>query len=314
MSEQLITVEPVEADLTQERIDERLAAGFFPWGQRWMTCRAWPMEDGPRDTIWVRVRLAPRRLPERFRRLEREGYSVSFHQEPLLDDEHQALYERFRRTRHPDWTKEVASLLRHDETVSPLFANTREITVRDGAGRLAAFRWFLQGKAAIAGISSIYDTETSGLGTIARALSEQWAVRAGYTWSYPGYVWPGAEDTWFYKIKKGATEWLEPDLGDWRAWDGNEPNPDDLVLADMRRRLAQLGDVLAYGGWAAACVDPSRRGLASPYFVVGAVNGDELTVVVWSFHRRRYEELRVMVQRDAATNEAESLAAGSPEG
>ncbi len=50
----------------------------------------------------------------------------------------------------------------------------------------------------------------NGLGTIARELADQWAVRAGYTWSYPGYVWPGAADTWYYKIKRGLTEWLDP--------------------------------------------------------------------------------------------------------
>ena len=311
MPEQLITVEPVEADLAPERIDERLAEGWFPWGQRWMTCRAWPMEDGPRDTIWVRVRLAPRRLPDRFRRLARDGYTVSFHGEPVFDEEHQRLYEQFRESRHPDWTSEAKSLLHHDETASPLLAHTREIAVRDAAGRLCAFRWFLQGKAAIAGISSIYDTTQSGLGTIARALSDQWAVRAGYTWSYPGYVWPGAEDSWYYKIKRGCTEWLDPESGRWRPWDGNEPDPENLVLAEMRRRLAQLGDVMCYGGWAVPCVDPARRGLATPYFVVGAVNGDDLTVFVWNFRRQHYEELHVRVHRSAASDdEAEGLPTG----
>jgi arginyl-tRNA--protein-N-Asp/Glu arginylyltransferase len=311
--EQLITVEPVEADLTPERIDERLAEGWFPWGQRWMTCQAWPMEDGPRDTIWVRVRLAPRRLPDRWRRLTREGCTVVFHAEPVLDDEHQRLYERFRETRHPDWTKEAQNLLLHDDSISPLLAHTREIAVRDAGGRLCAFRWFLQGKVAIAGIASVYDTQRDGLGTIARALADRWATRSGFTWSYPGYVWPGAADTWYYKIKHGHTEWLHPEEGRWRAWDGDEPRPDDLVLAEMRRRLAQLGEVVTYGGWAAPCVDPSRGGLASPYFVIGGLDGNVLTVFVWNFHHRRYEELQVMVQREAEATTDEAAPVGPPE-
>ena len=313
MPEQLITVEPVEADLTPERIDERLAGGWFPWGQRWMTCRAWPMEDGPRDTVWVRVRLSPRRPPERWRRLAREGFTEVLHDAPVLDAEHQRLYERFREARHPDWTEEAARLLLHGEAASPLLAGTREVAVRDAEGRLSAFRWFLQGKAAIAGIASIYDTERSGLGTVARELSDGWAVRAGYTWSYPGYVWPGAAAPWYYKIRRGCTEWLDPEQGRWRAWDADEPRPDDLVLAEMRRRLAQIGDVLCYGGWAVPCVDPTSRGLASPYFVAGAVEENELTVVVWNIHLRRYEELRVIMKSSAEESEAEGPFASQPE-
>lgn len=313
MSERLITVEPVEADLTPERIDERLAEGWFPWGQRWMTCQAWPMEEGPRDTVWVRVRLAPRRLPDRWRKLARTGHTAVFHQAPVLDLEHQRLYERFRETRHPDWTEEAANLLLHDDSLSPLVAYTREIAVRDAEGRLCAYRWFLQGRAAIAGIASVYDTAQDGLGTIARELSDGWATKAGYTWSYPGYVWPGAADTWYYKIKRGCTEWLDLEQARWRAWDGDEPRPDDLVLAEMRRRLAPLGDVVSYGGWAAPCVDPTRGGLASPYFVIGGVEGNVLTVFVWNTHHRRYEELQLTVQIETEASEGEGPLAGPTE-
>jgi hypothetical protein len=312
VSEQLITVDPIEADLTPERIDERLSGGWFPCGQRWMTCRAWPTEDGPLDTVWVRVRLSPRRLPDRWRRLAWEGCTVAFHAEPVLDAEHQRLYERFRGARHPDWTEEAAHLLLGVDAASPLFANTREIAVRDADGRLCAFRWFAQGRTAIAGISSIYDTARSGLGTVARELADQWAARAGYTWSYPGYVWPEAADPWYYKIKHGSTEWLDPEQGRWRAWDGDAPRPEDLVVADMRRRLEQLGDVLYYPGWTAACFDPTKRGLASPYFVVGGMKEDELTVIVWDVHRREYQELRVVVQRDAEASAPEGPPADPP--
>lgn len=301
MPDHLIAVEPVEPELTPERIDERLAEGWFPWGQRWMTCRAWPMDDGPRDTIWVRVRLEPRRLPDRARRLARGGAIVEWRPVPVIDEEHQALYTRFRATRHPDWTEEAASLLLHDGGTSPLIAHTREIAVRDADGRLVAFRWFLQGRHAIAGLSSVYDTTQSGLGTVARALADQWAVRQGLVWSYPGYVWPGAEDPWYYKIKPGRTEWLDPDRRAWRAWDGDEPQPERLVLAAIRRRLVPLGEVLHNPGWAAPCVDPSSRGLSAPYFVIGQVEGNELTIVVWNQRDEVYEELRVVQQSEATT-------------
>jgi hypothetical protein len=295
---QLITVEPIEPELTPDRVDERLARGFFPWGQRWMTCLAWPMDEGPRDTVWVRVRLSPRRRSERARRFLRDGYTVALHDEPALDDEHQRLYERFRASRHAEWTEEAADLLLQSGAPSPLLARTRELAVRDAAGQLCAFRWFLQGERAIAGISSVYDTERSGLGSVARELADAWAQQAGMTFSYPGYVWPGAAETWFYKIKRGATEWLDVDGGRWRAWDGDEPRPEKLVLAEMRRQLEPLGDVVSYRGWAAPCVEPSLRGLTAPYFVVREVRGNELTLVVWDFERRRHEQVRVLVPTD----------------
>lgn len=310
MPDRLITVEPVEPDLTAERVDERLAQGFFPWGQQWMTCRAWPVADGPRDTIWVRVRLAARRPSDRHRRLIRAGWTTSLHPGPVLDDEHQRLYETFRATRHPGWTEHARSLLLHREDPSPLLHRTREIALRDPAGRLAAFRWFLEGKDSIAGISSVYDTSHDGLGTIARALADQWAMGRGVTYSYPGYVWPGAVDPWYYKIKPGRTEWLDPDHGRWRPWDGAGPDPETLVLAEIRSRLRPLGEIHYYGGWAAPCVDPASRGLSAPYFVIGAVDGADLTVIVWSVEHGAYQELRVHVERTDGGDAAEPPAAG----
>jgi arginyl-tRNA--protein-N-Asp/Glu arginylyltransferase len=296
--EQLISIDPVEPDLSPERIDARLAGGWFPWGQRWMTCRAWPMEEGPRDTIWVRVRLAAKRMSDRARRLVREGCTATWLSRPTFDEEHQALYDQFRESKHADWTESIEGLLLHDGETTPLFEHTREIAVRDAAGRLIAFRWFLEGRVAIAGMAAIYDPTRSGLGTVARTIADQWAGQNGRSWSYPGYVWPGAEDTWFYKIKRGRTEWLDPDRGTWRAWDGDEPNPEHLGLAEMRRRLAKLGQVVAYPAWAAPCIDPSCRGLAAPYFVPGHLDGDELTVFVWNVSKKWYEELRVVVQTE----------------
>lgn len=296
MPDKLITVDAVEPDLTPARVDERLAEGWFPWGQQWMTCRAWPMEEGPRDTIWVRVRLALRPLRDRARRLLREGCTVSVSPRAALDDEHQELYARFRASRHPEWTETAEGLLLHDDSESPMLARTRELAVRDREGRLIAYRWFLQGETAIAGIASVYDTTRDGLGGVARALSDRWAAQEGLIWSYPGYVWPGAEDTWFYKIKPGRTEWLDPKAKAWRDWDSDPPDPEDLTLAEIRRQLGNLGEVIHYPAWAVPCVNPESRGLPSPYFVAGTVEGDQLTVYVWSLSEQKYESLRVLVQ------------------
>ena len=302
--DRLIALEPVEADLTPERVDERLAAGWFPWQGRWMTCRAWPMEAGPLDTIWLRVRLAVRPPSDRQRRLAREACTVAQCDAPVFDEEHQLLYERFREKRHPDWTKEAADLVRAG-TESPFLPRIREIAMRDASGRLIAYRWFLHGGVAIAGLTSIYDTARDGLGTIARTLADDWAASAGCTWSYPGYVFPGAKDHWFYKIKRGRTEWLDSDRRYWRAWDGDGPRPEDLALAEMRRRLSLLGTVEHYPGWALPHVDPSSRSLASPYFVRGAEHGGELTLTVWSLSHNRYEELRVVRNSEAPSEESE---------
>lgn len=301
---QLITVEPVEADLTPGRIDERLAGGWFPWGGSWMTCLAWPTEAGARDTIWVRVRLVTRPPSDRRRRLAREGCKVMLYEAPQFDEEHQRLYDSFRATRHPDWDKDAAGLVR-SQALSPLLSRTREIAVRDAVGSLIAYRWFLEGGASIAGMTSIYDTARSGLGTIARTLADQWAAQQGYEWSYPGYVLPGAEDPWYYKIKPGRTEWLDPDKGHWCAWDGAEPSPDRLTLAEIRRRLEVVGPVVEYPAWAVPYLDPSSSGLASPYFVAGPEHGNRLTLTVWNIARRCYEELRVIRQSSAPANTPE---------
>lgn len=313
VSDQLITIEPVEPDLTPARIDERLAAGWFPFGQRWMTCQAWLMSDESCDTIWLRVRLAPRPPTDRWRKLLREGCVATWHAAPRFDDEHQRLYERFRATRHPDWVEEVARIVISEEP-SPLLARTRELAVRDAAGQLLAYRWFVEGERAIAGLTSIYETSRSGLGGIARALADDWAARAGLTWTYPGYVCPGGRDDMFYKIKPGRTEWLDPEADRWRPWEGAGPDPDTLVLAELRRRLGAIGEVVHYPGWALPCIDPTSRGLRSPYFVVGSAEDDEMTIVVWSRERARYEELRVQrLVEGGGEDEPEHAPGAAPE-
>ena len=309
MRSQLITLEPVEDDLSPAHIDARLAEGWFPWGGQWMTCRAWPIEEGPCDTIWVRVRLAVRPPSDRRRRLVREGCRIEKYDAPLFDEEHQRLYDTFRTTRHPDWVKDAAALVR-SQNESPFLPRTREIAVRDAGGRLIAFRWFLDGGVAIAGMTAIYDTARDGLGTIARTLADEWAAREGYQWTYPGYVLPGAGDPWYYKIKRGRTEWLDPDRGHWRAWDGDEPDPERLALAEMRRQLAPLGEVTAYPAWALPYLDPTSNGLASPYYVAGPESDGELTLVIWNPERGRREELRVVRRARVAVGEA----AGPPDG
>lgn len=306
MSDQLITIEPVEADLTPAQIDERLALGWFPFGQRWMTCRAWLMEEESRDTIWVRVRLAPRPPSDRWRKLLRLGCTATWHAAPGFDEEHQHLYERFRESRHPDWTEEAARIV-ISEDPSPLLTRTRELAIRDAAGRLIAYRWFVEGQDAIAGLTSIYDTTYNGLGTIARRLADDHAARAGFTWSYPGYVWPGSKDHWYYKIKPGRTEWLDPDTLHWRPWDNDPPDPETLVLAELRRRLAAVGEIVHYPGWAVPCLDPNSNGLRSPYFVVGSASGDELTIITWSRERGCYEELHVLQQVQGGGPEPEGV-------
>ena len=300
MFEPLIQVDPVELDLTPERIDDRLAAGWFPWGQRWMTCRAWPMDEGPADTVWVRVALDRRTVPERWRRMLRAGCTVSWHDGPRFDHEHQDLYARFRATRHPTWVEESAALLVTNER-SRLLDRTREMAIRDAAGRLIAYRWFLEGRTAIAGMSAIYDTARPGLGSVARFLADDCAFRAGHAWSYPGYVLPGAKEHWFYKIRPGRTSWLDPETGRWRSWDGDEPIPDTLVLAEIRRRLALRGEVVHYPGWAFACIEPHRGGFCEPYYVVASANGPEMILVVWDHATQQYGELPVTVRSPEET-------------
>ncbi len=299
MPTRLITLEPIAAELVPADVDDRLAAGWFPFGQRWMTCRAWPSREGvPWDTVWIRVALEIRRPSDRHRRLLRAGYTTTWHAQPVFDDEHQDLYTRFRDTLHPDWeTTEAPGLLRADDATR-LLDHTREIAIRDPLGNLVAFRWFVQGQTAIAGVSAVYDPTVEGLGTIARTSADQWAARAGLRWTYPGYVLPGSPDPWYYKLQAGRTWWLDPSRHAyrWRDWEADPPRQEQLTLARMRGHLEILGEVETYPYWANPCFDGSR-GLDTPYYVVGSEEGDRRQLYTWDVATERYETLHVIVQR-----------------
>lgn len=290
----LIALEPVEPELDGARIDARLAQGWFPYGQRWMTCRIWPEEAAPpHDTVWLRVRLAAQRRSDRLRQLARQGGTLEWTSAPRFDAEHQELYSRFKAGLHPDWYTEIVwgLLLDGEQLPGPMFHHTREIAVRDREGRLLAFRWFLQGQASIAGIACVYDPERSGLGTIARALADRWAFEQGLTWTYPGYVRPGFVDPWDYKVKEGRTEWLDPDTGQWHPWESGGPPLSRLSLAEMRQRLADRGVVEPYRWWEVSTFDPTSRELPVPFYVAGARHGRNVAVTVWDVVNKRYVEL-----------------------
>jgi hypothetical protein len=291
----LVAFDVIEPELTGARVDERLAAGWFPYGQHWMTCRVWPEDGGmPQDTVWVRVRLGPRSRGDRARKRIRDGLVVEDLDHPVFDAEHQGVYERFRVT-HPTWRTGPVSGLLLDEAQprGPLFARTRELALRDGNGRLLAFRWYVRGEHAIAGVTSVYDPAESGLGTLARRLADEHAWLDGLTWTYPGYVRPGSKIPWDYKIREGRTEWLDIDTWTWRPWDEDPPQPPKLTVAELRGRLAPLGAVLEYPRWAAPWFDANNRELPMPWFVVAATEGDRKAVVVWDLSRKRYQTLMV---------------------
>jgi hypothetical protein len=259
----------VEPDLTPQRVDERLAAGWFPFSQFWMTCRLWPDEvETAVDTVWIRTRLTQCRSPDRHRKRLKEGMSVEWSPQPVFDAEHQALYERFRTT-HPTWRTGPVSGLLYDEGMlpGPLMARTREIRLRDRSGRLLAFRWYLEGKDAVAGITAVFDPDEPGAGTSARWAADQRACADGFTLSYPGYVRPGAREPWHYKLAAGRTEWLDPETGLWRDWDADEPDPNELLKARMREKLAVVGPIEPYPAWANPWYDARSRELPAPWFV-----------------------------------------------
>lgn len=292
----LIRIDAVEPDLEQARVDHRLAEAWFPYGESWMTCDAWPDDDGaPHDTVWIRVRLEPGRLPDRWRPWRRAGWTARLTPHVCVDEEHQALYERFRALRHPDWHSERATeLLLHTATDGgALWQHTWELSVRDERGALRGFRWFVVGRHAVAGVAAVFDPSFDGLGSVCRALADREAHGAGRVWSYPGYVRPGIAAHWLHKVKPGRSEWWDFRRRQWRPWDADPPQVEQLAVAEVRHRLAPFGPLQSYPRWAAGCFEPDSRELDSPLYVEINPGKDVRTLLLWDLDRQRYVPIRV---------------------
>jgi arginine-tRNA-protein transferase len=202
--------------LQPAELDAFLAAGWFRMRQAVFTCR-FVLEGGDLHTaLWIRVPLAGYRFKKSLRRVLNRNdriYEVAIG--PLvLDDEKEALFQRYRASFQGDLAPTLIDAL-FDDDDRDIF-DTLQTEVRLD-GELVAFSVFDQGGAAVESIMGVWEPSLRqhGLGLYTMLLEVRYARDAGFDLYYPGYVAPGCA-AFDYKLRLDCVEYLDPDGGGWR--------------------------------------------------------------------------------------------------
>lgn len=239
--------------LAPERLDQLLADGWFRIGQAMMTCRVVLFDGQLRPSVWTRLpltgpdgtRFHPSRNSRKLLARNLDRYTVSVG-EVRLDDEHEALYQRYRRSAKGDRSPTLDDFL-YGDSDRDVF-DTRELTLRDERGALVAWSWFDLGRDSLQSLLGVYDPDRArdSLGLTTLLLEARWAAGQGLRHHYPGYVLPG-DPSMDYKLRLGPQmEFLDPFQHGWRAIDElpTLPLPTHLLEQNLevaRRALAAVG-------------------------------------------------------------------------
>ncbi len=224
--------------LSGDELDRYLARGWYRIGPTMMTCRFVHFDGELRTAVWTRLDLADYRMRKSARRtlnrVERHLHiSIG---EPVLDQEHEAVYQRYREIARGERSSSLHDFLYGDRDPRTDVFDTREVRFTHPDGRLAGFSWFDLGSTAIQSLVGVYDPEVANLSVgFASMLAEiRWAQRHDLRWFYPGYVLPGAP-AMDYKLRVGPMDYLTDD-GHWRPW--AELDRDQLPTEVLEERLA----------------------------------------------------------------------------
>lgn len=251
--------------LSPEELDEFLHGGWFRIGQALMTCRVVQFEGVLRPAIWTRQVLDRAPLTRSNRKLMARNHKLYRVEEGpvVLDDEHEALYQRYRQGARGERSETLVDFL-YGESSTDVFP-TREIRVFDG-DRLVAFSWFDLGRETVQSLMGVYDPALSrhSLGYWTMLLEVEHARRTGRRFFYPGYVLPG-DPAMDYKLRLGDVEFLHPDAGQWRPL--AELAAVQLPTDRLRRSLEQVREALEARGIPA-------RTVAYPWFEAPAWQPD----------------------------------------
>lgn len=230
--------------LPPEELDRYLERGWYRIGPTMMTCRFVHFDGVLRTAVWTRLDLQGYRMRKSLRRtlnkVERElRIEIT---DPVLDDEHEAVYQRYREVARGERSATLADFLYGDRDPADDIFDTREVRITTPDGRLAGFSWFDLGRDAIQSLVGVYDPDFAQLSVgFASMLAEiRWAQERGMRWFYPGYVLPGAP-AMDYKLRVGEVEFLDDD-GHWLPWERFEP--DAIATAELDRRLGRLEALL----------------------------------------------------------------------
>lgn len=227
-------------ELAPEHLDQLLAAGWYRIAQVMMTCEFVTLDHGVEGVLWTRVPLEiwrPSRSVRRVLRAVEQEFVISFG--PCQqDDEHEQVYQRYIASVGGDRSPTLHAFRYGYRPDVDLF-DTRELSVRDHAGKLIAFSWFDVGATSLQSLLGAYDPAYAphrlGLYTLLREVV--WAKERGLSHFYAGYVL-GREPTMDYKLRTGHIEWLDRRIGVWRPWEPDQPRFDPL--AQCHEKLAQV--------------------------------------------------------------------------
>lgn len=251
--------------LTPEELDEFLHRGWFRIGQALMTCRVVQFEGVLRPAIWTRQvldRYEPTRSNRKLMARNARRFRVEFG-EVRLDEEHEALYQRYRGSARGERSENLIDFLYGESSVDVF--PTREVRVLD-EGRLVAFSWFDVGRDTVQSLMGVYDPALArhSLGYWTMLLEIAHARATGRRFFYPGYVLPG-EPAMDYKLRLGEVEFLHPDAHAWR------PLPELAAVELPTRRLERA---LEQAAAALAAVGIPSRQVAYPWFEAPAWQPD----------------------------------------
>lgn len=237
-------VRVVRPDLLRpEELDSYLARGWFRIGQAMMTCRVVLFDGALRPSIWTRVPLEGGFRPGKSARRLLSGIEQRFRVEVgdlVLDDEHEALYQRYRAHARGERSPTLVDFLYgdSDRDVFP----TREISLWDG-DTLVAFSWFDQGLTSLQSLIGVYDPRyrRDSLGLATMLLEARQAADQGLLFHYPGYVLPG-DPAMDYKLRLGRVEILDPWQRRWRPLADlpQVPLPTDRLQQALERARTAL--------------------------------------------------------------------------
>lgn len=234
--------------LSPQELDDHLRRGWFRIGQTLITCRALVAEEELLSTVWTRTDLRGYRFKGSLRRALRrveERFQVTVGP-ARIDDEHEALYQRYRASVKGSRSRSLRHFLLDDEEDRGLF-QTWEVTVRDGP-TLVAFSLFDLGHEALQSLIGVYEPELAryGLGFYTMLREVQFGLEAGHRYFYAGYVLPG-DPMMDYKLRTGAIWFLDDRTGAWHPWRDFSPltyvPPVERLraaLAEVQRRLQVL--------------------------------------------------------------------------
>ena len=165
---------------------------------------------------------------------------------PSLDDEHEAVYQRYRTVARGERSSTLADLLFGDRAARTDIFDTLEVRFTTPDGRLAGFSWFDVGATSVQSLVGVYDPDFAhlGLGFGSMLYEIQWAQERNFHWFYPGYVLPG-DAAMDYKLRVGDVEYLDP-TGAWQPWSAFDPAA--IPTAELTRRLEAVAVRLAERG------------------------------------------------------------------